>query len=194
MVVDAANDSGRFDEILILDDNWPDGIVLGVTVAGGSSRIPEFCDKETAFFVALGDNALRETWSGRILSFGGRITSIIHPGAMVSRHASISPGVVVLAGAVLNANARVEEGVIVNTSASVDHDCHLGSYCHVAPGCVLAGGVTIGSRSLLGVGTRIIPRCSVGSDSTIGAGATVCCSLPSRVLAVGTPARVKRHI
>jgi len=46
----------------------------------------------------------------------------------------------------------------------------------------------------LGGGVIVLPGVTIGSDTVVGAGAVVSRDLPAGVLAVGTPARVLRHL
>jgi acetyltransferase-like isoleucine patch superfamily enzyme len=90
---------------------------------------------------------------------------------------------------VINAGSGIAENVIINTSVSVDHDCVIGSHAHLAPGTVLAGGVTVGEHAFLGAGTIVIPGVRIGARVRTGAGAVVINDLPDGCLAVGVPAR-----
>jgi len=84
---------------------------------------------------------------------------------------------------------QIGELGIVNTRASIDHDCSLGDYVHVAPGVTLAGNVTVGDNVLLGVGSCVIPGLCIGDNSIVGAGSAVIRDVPSDVTVVGSPAR-----
>ncbi len=92
-------------------------------------------------------------------------------------------------GAILGAETRVGRGAIINTASSIDHDGNIGDYVHIAPGVHLAGCVTVGEASFLGVGACVIPERSIGSGSTIGAGAVVVRDVPDNQVWVGCPAR-----
>ena len=83
-----------------------------------------------------------------------------------------SDGAALLPGAVVNAAAHIGRGTIVNTNASVDHDCRIGDFVHIAPGVAICGGVTIGDLTLIGVGARILPGITIGARAVIGAGAS----------------------
>lgn len=52
------------------------------------------------------------------------------------------------------------------------------------------GNVTIGNRVFVGAETVVMPGVSIGDDSIIGANSTVTRSIPPRVVAAGSPARV----
>jgi maltose O-acetyltransferase len=54
--------------------------------------------------------------------------------------------------------------------------------------------ITIGDNVWLGGGVIVCPGVTIGDDTVVGAGAVVTRDLPSRVVAVGSPARVIRSI
>jgi len=57
-----------------------------------------------------------------------------------------------------------------------------------------AAPITLGDNVWLGGGVIVLPGVTIGSDTVVGAGAVVSRDLPAGVLAVGTPARVLRHL
>ena len=143
-------------------------------------------------FVAIGDNRRRMDCIGSLKRRGFTLINAISPAAIVSRHATLSRGIAVMPGAVINAGTQIAEGAIVNTRASVDHDCVIGACAHVAPGATLAGCVRLGDGVFLGTGSSVIPNVTIGSWTTVGAGAAVVADLPDHVVAVGVPAAVRR--
>jgi sugar O-acyltransferase (sialic acid O-acetyltransferase NeuD family) len=96
----------------------------------------------------------------------------------------------ILPSATVNIDSVVGNHVILNTSSSVDHDCRIGDYAHIAPGCHLGGGIIVGEGTFLGVGTSVVPGVRIGRWSVIGAGAVVTKDLQDNCTAVGVPARV----
>ncbi len=116
--------------------------------------------------------------------------SAVHPKAIVSPHAAVSPGTLIAARAVINPGARIGPHAIINTGAIVEHDCTIGENTHIGPGAILSGGVTVGSDTLLGSGAIVLPGVKIGSNCVVGAGAVVTNNLPDGSRAVGVPARV----
>ena len=90
----------------------------------------------------------------------------------------------------MNPLTTIEEGVIVNTNAIIEHECYLGSFCHVAPGVVLAGNVKIGKRSFIGANSVIKQGITIGNDVTIGAGSVILNDVPNNVTVVGNPGKI----
>lgn len=169
---------------------WDDAVhrvgrtVLGVPVYGPIEAAPA----EASLVVAIGSNAGRKAVAARLR--GRTFVSIVHPAAVVHPSATLGPGTVVFAGAVLQPEVRLGAHVIVNTGASVDHDCVLEDFVHVAPGVHLAGNVSLREGAFLGIGSSAVPGCEVGAWATVGAGGVVIKPIPGRATAVGCPARV----
>ncbi|CAB4755555.1 MAG: acyltransferase [Actinobacteria bacterium] len=57
-----------------------------------------------------------------------------------------------------------------------------------------ARAVTIGKGSWLGTGVVVLPGVTIGDHVAVGANSVVCTDLPSNCVAVGSPAKVVRHL
>jgi UDP-perosamine 4-acetyltransferase len=167
---------------------------LGVPVLEGDLHLERLRERgHSRAFVAVGANALRARLGRAVQLLGYELINAISPQAVISPTARLGKGVAIMAGVVINADAVIEDLAIVNTGATIDHDCHIGAAVHIAPQCGLAGNVTVGDGSFLGIGCKVIPGVSIGADVTVGAGAVVVKPLPDAAIAVGVPARpVKR--
>ena len=73
----------------------------------------------------------------------GKYATSVHPSAVVSPRATIADGTVVMQGAIVQSCAKIGKHCIVNTGASVDHDCEIGDFVHVAPHATVLGGVKV---------------------------------------------------
>ena len=174
-----------FRDIAFLDDKK----VEGMPVIGTLNDIEKY-KSSSCFFVAVGDNLIRKKIMKTIKELGGELASIVHPFSSVSKSAEIGEGTVIMAGAVVQANAKIGSGVIINTCSSVDHDCVIGNWSHVAVGAHLAGAVKTGESVLLGAGCVVINNISVTDHCIVGAGTAVICGINTAGTYVGVPARL----
>ncbi len=53
-----------------------------------------------------------------------------------------------------------------------------------------SAGITVGARTWLGAGAKVLDGVEIGADAVIGAGAVVRTAVPERAIAVGVPARI----
>ena len=141
-----------------------------------------------AFHVAIGNGTIRQRLHGELIAAGSRPLTTVHPGALVSRFASIGAGSFIAARAIVGPDAAIGEGVIINHGAVVDHDCQVGAFSHIAPNATLAGAVRVGARVLVGAGANVLPNLKIGDDAVIGAGAVVLRDIAAGEMYVGVPA------
>ena len=172
-------------EVVFVDDSGAPGAISPNDLPDGATVV-----------LGIGDNKSREKIFSQLKSSEKKLIFpvALHWSVHLSGRASLDEGVVLCANSVICTGARLGKGVIVNTSATVDHDCVIGDFAHIAPGVNLCGAVSIGDGTLIGVGSAVIPGISIGAGSVIGAGAVVVEDIPSKVLAVGNPCRVIRSL
>jgi sugar O-acyltransferase (sialic acid O-acetyltransferase NeuD family) len=73
----------------------------------------------------------------------------------------------ILTNSCVLAGSSIGIGTIINTGASVDHDCKVGNFVHIAPHVTLCGNVEVGDRTLIGAGVVVYPGVKIGKDCTI---------------------------
>lgn len=89
-----------------------------------------------------------------------------------------------------NPGAGIGTGCIVNTSSSVDHDCVIGNYVHVAVGAHLSGTVNVGEGTWIGTGSTISNNVNICGGCMIGAGAVVIKNIDVPGTYIGVPAKM----
>ncbi len=181
VVADIAGLNG-YKDIVFLDDNDRVNECAGWPVIGKSN---DASDGEV--FVAVGNAKIRK----RLMDlYSDRIQPVlIHPNAVVAKDVSIGIGSVVMAGAIINPGAKVGRGVIVNTSSSIDHDCTVSDFCHIAVGAHLCGTVAVGSETWIGAGATVSNNINICAGCMIGAGAVVIKDIDEPGTYVGVPSR-----
>lgn len=194
VLLDALEAGRRWRAAGVVDPGLAAGtLVQGARVLGADDMLPRFFKKGVKHcIIAVGgasDAPLRPRLARMLAALGFKFVSVVHPRAVVSRHAVLGNGVFVAAGAVINPGARVGDHAIVNTGAVVDHDCLLGAFAHIAPGAVLAGAVSVGEAATVGAGAAVRPGITIGAGALVGAGSAVVADVPAGAVAYGNPCR-----
>ena len=132
MVCDVAEQSGKYEKILFLDDNK-----VADNVVGKCADFEKFISDDTEFYPAFGNNEARVSFIENLDEKGAKIASIIHKTAYVSPKTVVGKGVVVLPMAVVNTDTVLETGVLINSSAVVDHGCVIEKGAHICIGALV---------------------------------------------------------
>lgn len=142
--------------------------------------------------ISIGNNRVRRNIADK-LSGNFVFANAIHPSAIVSQHAVVAAGTVIMANVSVNCDTRIGEHVILNTNCSVDHDCIIDDFVHVSPNAALAGNVEVGEGTHIGIGACVIQGIKIGKWATIGAGAVIITDVPDCAVVVGNPGRIIKY-
>ena len=186
--VDIAIKMKKWETIAFLDDNETVKTCMGLPIIG---RIDDsFRYKEEAdFFVAIGNNSMREKIQEKLKLDHFSIVSLIHPGSTIGMDTEIGRGTIIKAGAVINSATKIGSGCIINTNSTIAHDNLIEDYIHISPGANLGGTVRIGKRSWICINSTVINNISICNDCKIGAGTVVVKDITVPGTYVGVPAR-----
>ncbi len=179
----------KWERIAFLDDKEEKKECMGFPVIG---RVKEALNyqKDYDFFVAIGENGIRESIQERLEEKGANIVKLLHPDAVIGLSVRIGKGSAVMAGAIINSASQIGKGCVVNTGSSIDHDNVIGDYVHISPGVRLAGNVTIGNGSFIGVGSTVRNNITICSGCQTGAGAVVVKDIEKKGIYIGIPAQI----
>lgn len=130
VIEDIAEQTGKYTSISFLDDQASFAI-------GMCADFVKYICGQAEFFVAFGDNALRQKWMDIVKQNHAKLATIIHPTAYISPKAKIGAGVAVLPKAIVNTFSVIEDGAIINSGAIVDHDVVIGKTAHICVGAIV---------------------------------------------------------
>lgn len=188
VIADIAIKMNRWKEIAFLEDNDLLTESMGLKVIGKSTDASYFYD-DSDIIVGIGDNATRETLQVKLEQSGASIPILVHPNAVIGSQVIIGEGTVVMAGVIINCCTSIGKGCIINTGSTVDHDCFIEDYVHISPGANLAGSVSVGKETWIGIGCTVIQNISITGKCKIGAGAVVTKNITESGTYIGIPAK-----
>jgi sugar O-acyltransferase (sialic acid O-acetyltransferase NeuD family) len=169
----------------IFDDNPDIDTFMGIPVSHTHIYSP--------LIISIGNNAVRKNIAER-LDEQTFCPAVLARSVTVSDSALIEEGTVVMQGAIIQSSVKIGKHSIINTRASIDHDCFISDFVHIAPGAILCGNVQVGEGSFIGAGTTIIPGVKIGKWSVIGAGSVVVKDIPDSVIAYGNPCKYEKML
>lgn len=177
---------------VIDDDPELSGSSVGdVRILGGFATLANLTEQLQIDGVALSFHShIRKQIHERIKSrLPTRIIPLVDPRAIVGMNVTIEDGALIEAGSVIGPGTIVGEGTIVDVGAVVAHDCYLGPFSHLSPGCALSGVVCLKENVLVGVGASLNSTITVGTNVIITPGAAVMNDVPDDVVVSGVPAK-----
>lgn len=120
-----------------------------------------------------------------------QFATVIANSAHVSTNAALAQGAQVLTNATICTGSKIGFGTIINTSASIDHDCEIAAFCHIAPGVIMSGQVHVKESVHIGTGAKVINSIQIGKNTIIGVGANVLKTLPDSAIVYGARPYIK---
>ncbi|PHS31927.1 MAG: serine acetyltransferase [Alkaliphilus sp.] len=193
-VVDSLLQTNQYSEIGIIDKKENIGILtLSIPVIGCDDDLSKLYGEgyRYAFITvgSIGNTKLRTKLFEMIEKIGFEIPSIIDDTAIVSKHVRIKKGVFVGKNAVINAGTFIGKGAIINTSATIEHDCKIEEFTHIAPDAVLCGEVQIGANTHIGARSVVKQQSKIGANTIIGMGSVVLKDVKEDIIAYGNPCK-----
>ncbi|HWT73649.1 MAG TPA: acetyltransferase [Mobilitalea sp.] len=198
-VLDSLMELAWYDKIGVVDKNYSSenagncNPCLEKFMVGDDSDLPRlFSEGYTNAFITVG--SIGNTSSRRKLylllkQIGYQMPNIIDCNGVVSKNASLGEGIYVGKNAVINAFSEVGNCAILNTSSTIEHECKIGDFVHIAPGCTLCGNVQVEEDTHIGAGSVIKQGIHIGKNTMIGMGSVVLGDIKSGVTAFGSPCK-----
>ena len=184
----------RWERIVFVDDVTDARELYGSEVMPFEDLASRLGPQEVEFVIAVGEPSSRELLFDRVDGRGYGFATIVHPSAFVSPSARLGRGVFVKMQSIVSTEAVLEDNVFVQSDAIIGHDVRVGRHTQVSAYTHVAGHASVGERCYLGVRASVREECQMGDDVVLAMGAVVMEKrVPSRVLAVGNPAKYVRR-
>lgn len=151
--------------------------------------------KGNKFLLTMGDNIVRTELSNKILSLEGQVPSLIHPSAVISRFAKISPiGVYISPFTYVQADSSIGDNTVLLSHVNISHTTSIGKSCFIAGGATIGAYTTMEDYVFVGQGALSISAKAkhIGHHAFIGARSLLTKDVPANVVVAGSPARIIR--
>jgi sugar O-acyltransferase (sialic acid O-acetyltransferase NeuD family) len=128
-----------------------------------------------AMFVAVGYtrvNRLREEIYTQCKQNGYKLISYISSKAVHWNHIELGDNCFIYGAPVIQPFTKIGNDVVIG-GASIGHDAIIEDHCYIASHAVIAGNVTLGAYSFVGINASIRDGLTVAPECIIGAGAVI---------------------
>lgn len=180
------------EDILFFDnvtENAPESLLDNIKILKRAEEVKKVFETDNRFILGIGNPIVRRDLNDQFTGWGGHLCSSIASFSSISKSACLGEGLNIMPGAVILGDAIIGTGSIIHSHVSVHHDCKIGLYCELSPGCRILGNVTIGDFTRIGSNAILLPGVTIGEKAIIGAGSVVTKDIPDGVLVKGVPGR-----
>jgi len=185
----------HYGKIVFFDDFESSDTINGYEIIGKTDQILNAYDKDLfdEILIGIGYNhmMIRKEFFERFenkVPFG----KIIHSSSWIDPTANIETGVVIYPGCSVDSNVLIKQNNLINIGCTIAHDTVIHPHCFISPRVALAGFVSIGEQSILGINSTVIDNIKIVQKTQIGGGTVVIKSIEKSGLYVGNPARFIR--
>ena len=186
-------ESGHAKGVFLFDDvtiNPPTAIWNDYPVIRTTDELQKQFLKDPRFIIGVGKPALRKSLYEKMINMGGEPFSVVSPYARIgSFNVHFGEGLNIMTHAVITQDIKIGTGTLVHVNVTVHHDCDVGDFCELSPGCHLLGNVRVGNLVSIGTGAVILSSITIGNHAVIGAGAVVTKNVEGGSIVKGIPAR-----
>jgi len=195
MVIDNIEEQNLYDIFGLITNNDADlhKKIFGYDVVCTDNDLSQLLMENpdiTGYFLGMGNMKVRSILSKRVDEILSPV-NIIHPAAIISKHAGLGKGNLFEAYTKIANGAKIGNHCIVNSFSAINHDQRIGDNVLIA-GNVSMAGKSIGKNTIIADGASIGFKKSVGMNCIVGDGAVVTKDIPDNVIVYGNPARIVR--
>ena len=149
------------------------------------------------YLLTMGDNEIRAELCAAILAKGGSVPTLIHPLAVISQFADISPvGVYISPFTYVQADTSIGSNTVLLSHVNISHTTHIGKNCFIAGASVIGAYTYVEDNVFIGQGALSISGKvkSIGEGAYIGARSLLTHDVPQKAVVVGSPAKIIRYL
>lgn len=178
----------RWDDFIFVIDGEPGNDVNGIKVYSYTDAIEKFSGN-LEVSMGIGEPAIRERLFEKLKNDGIDVATLIHPDVSIPETTVIGKGVTIQMGNFISCNVIIEDYVYIQPHTNIGHNDVLKKGSMISGFCNLAGGVTIGEYTYLGISSCYKEGVTIGNNAIIGMGSAVYKDIPDEMIAMGNPAR-----
>ncbi len=180
--------TNKWDDIIFVVDGDAPESVNGAKVYSFENALSTF-KNNIEMVMGIGEPAVREKLFKKIEDNNINSPVLIHPSVYIPNTTTIDKGTIIQYGCFISCNVKIGKNVFLQPQVNIGHDDNIKEGAILSGFANLAGHVTIGKYSYVGLSTAIKENISVGDYSIVGMYSAVYKDIPDEMIAMGNPAR-----
>lgn len=176
-----------WDDFVFIVDGSTIAEVNGIQILEYEAVKRRFCELEVV--VGIGEPIEREKKFEMLKQDKINTPSLIHPNVYIPDTTSIGKGSVIQYGCFISCNVFIGDYVYIQPQCNIGHDDKLLDGCIISGFGNIAGNVSIGRYTYLGLSVAVKEKVNIGHSAIIGMGSVVNKDIPDGMIALGNPAR-----
>jgi sugar O-acyltransferase (sialic acid O-acetyltransferase NeuD family) len=182
----------EWEKVVFINDYKTRSVINGFEVYTFIEFMDNYPAVSTKVTIAVGEPKARRLLREKTIDSGFSLQTLIHPSVFIGSENQLGDGVVIQYGSFVEGHTKIDTNTLVLQLSSLGHDCIIGRDTVISPCVFLGGDCVIGNRVYVAAGVPVKEKLSIGSDSIIGMGSVVLREIPDGVIALGNPARAIR--
>lgn len=174
-------------------NDFTKGEVYGYPILGKLNDASSFSQRDNVFFVSAILKVKQSYQRSKLLESLNiplsKFITIIHPTATIARSTQIGLGTVIGPYVNIMPNVIIGNHCSLRASANIEHDSTLEDFCYVGPNATLAGKTKMKTGAHVGPNACVLEFKTIGSYSVVGMGSSVVKDVNEFNVVVGCPAR-----
>lgn len=173
-------DNSELDLIGLLDNKLSTGeSIFGIQIIGPDNiETLKFLRQKGLqnIFIGFGatmNHSARMKRFNEIIDLGYQLPNIIHQSSIIHPTVKLGSGIFISTLVSIGPNADIGDACFILDGSLISHDCKLKENVYVSPGATLAGYVSVGTDTLIGMNTTVFYRLSIGNNCKIFNGVNV---------------------
>lgn len=146
--------------------------IFNYEVIGTDEDLIKIFKKIKYAFIGFGsiyDLKKRGNLFSKLKSIGYKLPTFLCRNAIVSNHASIGEGTIIMNGCIIGTDSKIGRNCVINNNSLIDHDSIIEDGSHISTSVTINGHCHIGENSFIGSSSTIINNVSLRSNSFIKA-------------------------
>lgn len=164
---------GKYETIAFIDDDIDKiGKKLENVDIISLDMAAKLAAKNEVYFIAgVGNTMFRKKMVEKLIRAipNPKFAIIVHKAVIMMSNTKIEEGVFIAPGNTIAIRCYLKAHCVINQNVSVGHDCVIGEYSIVSPGCILSGRTNIGGITFLGSGVVTYPGVTIGNNCAVSA-------------------------